>query len=440
MYLLLCIVGLAIWRTKSMRARRKLRSSSHFQNVTETPQNAHGVDVQCLYTPEIVHGSIYSSMAPSPHDNEFTLVGDTGCLHGMTPFEQDLIHVYATGQLGTISTAEGQAMMMTKFGHAEYFGVNTEGKWVPFYPLVFVVEGATQRLVSPQSFSQQLGLDQHNDSFGGSSRYFWMEIGGGNRLLTYVSSSNIPYFQVRRRIPSDPPRTFVSPLIKLVKQEDPCDCHLTGSRCSCQRELLEPFKASPSTVLKSFITVLDEANQHLSAGQKSILLWYQRLGHVGFQHIKKLIQTCDPKHGVLPFNTDDCPPCLPLPSGLHKDAVILAQSPVCLACEVANAHRRGPATIKTSKIQTKELSLKTNNLSPGDCVSIDHYDCPERGRLLRTYGKEAYQDKYCGGLILADHASGYLQAHHQVSLGSSDTIQSKRLFEQHCFDAGIQAH
>jgi hypothetical protein len=314
--------------------------------------------------------------------------------------------------------------------------LNTLVLWVPFYPMIFVVEGATQRLVSPQDFSKQLGLDSNNDTYGGSSRYFWMDVGQGNRLLTHTNSNNIPYFQVRRRLPSDPPRTFVPPNVQVIR-EDPCDCHHVGSRCTCQREQRMILKASPLLDSQICMTVLDEANQNLSTVQKAILLWHQHLGHIGFQLIKKLIQMCDPKHGTLPFNTQDCTPCLPLPSGITKDSVNAAQSPLCLACEVANAHRRGPTSIKTTKVQAKEMSLKANDLSPGDCVSIDHYECPERGRLLRTFGKEAYQDKYCGGLILADHASGYLQAHHQISLGSSDTIKSKRLFEQHCFEAAV---
>jgi hypothetical protein len=150
-------------------------------------------------------------------------------------FEDDLIEVHAQGQLGSISTVEGRLMNMTKFGHAEYFGVNTEGKWVPFYPMIFVVEGATQRLVSPQDFSKQLGLDSNNDTYGGSSRYFWMDVGQGSRLLTHTNSNNIPYFQVRRRLQSDPPRTFVPPNVQVIR-EDPCDCHHVGSRCTCQRE------------------------------------------------------------------------------------------------------------------------------------------------------------------------------------------------------------
>jgi hypothetical protein len=146
---------------------------------------------------------------------------------------------------------------------------------------------------------------------------------------------------------------------------------------------------------------------------------------------------CNTKHGIEPFNTNDCPPCLPMPSGASRNCLAMTSAPICLACEIANAHRRGSGTSTCSQIPTKEQLLKTDDLLPGDCVSMDHYVCPERGRLLTRFGKAIYKHKYCGGLIMADHASGYIQTYHQVSLGSSDTIQSKRKFEQHCREAGV---
>jgi hypothetical protein len=226
-------------------------------------------------------GHNYSSQIPTNLDNDFTLVGDTGSSFNMTPFVEDINHIQAKGKLGRVITAEGRPMPMTLFGHAEYFAVNTKGKWVPFYPLVFVVEGVTQRLISPQDLSNQFGLDPNQDSYGGLSRYFWMDV-GGNRLLTHVNGANgIPFFNVRRRLPSDPPRTFVPPKVKLIRHEKKCDC--TSDRCTCQRE--NRMNESPQPLLQnvSNVSVLEEVNQNLTPTQKAILLWHCRLGHVGFQ-------------------------------------------------------------------------------------------------------------------------------------------------------------
>ncbi len=42
-------------------------------------------------------------------------------------------------------------------------------------------------------------------------------------------------------------------------------------------------------------------------------------------------------------------------------------------------------------LSSKNLTLKTNHLAPGDCVSADHYFSPVQGRLLHTFGKEMCQ-------------------------------------------------
>ena len=44
---------------------------------------------------------------------------------------------------------------------------------------------------------------------------------------------------------------------------------------------------------------------------------------------------------------------------------------------------------------------------------------------------------YGGGTIFVDHASGFTQVKHQVSLSAGDTIQAKRNFERLLFDHGV---
>ena len=40
--------------------------------------------------------------------------------------------------------------------------------------------------------------------------------------------------------------------------------------------------------------------------------------------------------------------------------------------------------------------------------------------------------------MFVDHATGYIKTYNQVSLGASDTVRSKELFELHAWDMGIK--
>ena len=44
----------------------------------------------------------------------------------------------------------------------------------------------------------------------------------------------------------------------------------------------------------------------------------------------------------------------------------------------------------------------------------------------------------CGGTLFVDHGSSKIDIFHQVSLGTSDTIRSKELYEQAAAESGVQ--
>ena len=52
-----------------------------------------------------------------------------------------------------------------------------------------------------------------------------------------------------------------------------------------------------------------------------------------------------------------------------------------------------------------------------------------KGRKEATYGKEKETDKYIGGTIFCDAATGLIFTAHQVSLRVGDTLKSKNWFE-----------
>ena len=74
--------------------------------------------------------------------------------------------------------------------------------------------------------------------------------------------------------------------------------------------------------------------------------------------------------------------------------------------------------------------IKVNYLRPGDCISTDQDECRVKGMLPNTRGKEDPQNMFCGGTIFIDHAIAKVDMHHQASLGASDTVRCKELYEQ----------
>ena len=85
------------------------------------------------------------------------------------------------------------------------------------------------------------------------------------------------------------------------------------------------------------------------------------------------------------------------------------------------------------------MVLKEGHLSPGQVVSLDQYECTIRGRLPHTRGREKLHERYCGGTIGVDHASGKIFLSHQVSLRAhDDTVRSKLQWEQDAHLHGIK--
>jgi hypothetical protein len=103
--------------------------------------------------------------------------------------------------------------------------------------------------------------------------------------------------------------------------------------------------------------------------------------------------------------------------------------PLCLACQLAKQTRQTSDENRIVPIPDKEMMLKRTNLRIGQMVSIDQYMGSTPGRSQHTKGKEPLKDKYTGGTIFVDHASGFTFVQSQESLNSVETIVSMKVFE-----------
>jgi hypothetical protein len=96
---------------------------------------------------------------------------------------------------------------------------------------------------------------------------------------------------------------------------------------------------------------------------------------------------------------------------LHFAAAVKYAPPRCEICKLAKAKRR-PKNFETqTKNPERDGALKTNHLSPGTRVSVDHFECRQRGRTCDYHGKSSSQ-QYKGGCIFVNHGSAYLDVEH----------------------------
>ena len=82
--------------------------------------------------------------------------------------------------------------------------------------------------------------------------------------------------------------------------------------------------------------------------------------------------------------------------------------------------------------------LKAENLVPaGQKVSIDHFICGTKGRLLSSARKSLNSDMFAGGCLFIDHAYNFVHVEFQKHLSTHETIKAKQSFELMARDIGV---
>ena len=214
-------------------------------------------------------------------------------------------------------------------------------------------------------------------------------------------------------IPGDPNRASIQ---VLVNEQN----NLPTSDVYNSKDSLQAAEA-----LTAMITEVHSENLNLNPAEKELLRWHFRLGHIGFKKVQFLIRT-----GVL-SNTETS-------RKLHMSVCKLQNYPKCAACLYGKQHRRTiPGKTASSVVKDRENVLKANNLLPGQRISVDHFICHTRGRLLDSAGKTKEDDMYRGGCLFVDHASGFIFVEHQVTINTHSTLKAKKNFEDTCRSYGV---
>jgi hypothetical protein len=336
------------------------------------------------------------------------VVFDTGCTFAISPDITDFITYHTVPKTATIQTAGGPTKI-SGHGIVEWTLVSEDGNLIPLQVPCQHVPAAKMRLLSPQALCQLLDLDGSQDHFGGNSNHFWLH-GSRDCKKRFQCSidprSNLPVALAKTR--NNHMLTVPKQAIKLAS---PC---ISNPQCRSQ-----------STTMNSTLT--EENNQNLSPAQKELLLWHYCLGHLSFQHLQWLMRSREANPSTSLNNNLGHHSIIQCIHPKHPHASS-CQPPMCTSCEIARAKRCSPHA--TSSKHNRELILRKNDLKPGNCVSIDQYESSIRGRIPNSKGKEPFGNKYTGGTIFYDHASGLIRCIHQVSLRASDTIIAKKIFER----------
>ena len=188
------------------------------------------------------------------------------------------------------------------------------------------------------------------------------------------------------------------------------------------------YASGASTRIKSeinnIVSTTSANNFNLPPGAKELLSWHQRLGHLSFKQVQFILRT-----GVLSHSESA--------RRLQASASKTTTCPMCAACQYGKQKRKPSPGKKSNVVKDRDGALKKDNLFPGQRVSVDHFVCSTKGRLLHTFGKEDSTKQFTGGAIFVDHATGYIFVEHQVHLNTHETLKGKERFEQTCRDFGV---
>jgi hypothetical protein len=167
------------------------------------------------------------------------------------------------------------------------------------------------------------------------------------------------------------------------------------------------------------LSLMDDANQNLTAGQKLLLHYHHRFGHLNFAGVQRILR-------AVPF----------LSAKFESASKCDARSLKCMICEFAKGHRRAKKATHAIPNDQRTGALKAEDLKPGVRVSVDHFESRLLGRTFDSYGK-ASSTTYKGGCIFVDHSTGYLHVEAQLGFSAVETIRAKQAFEQMALQHGV---
>lgn len=338
-----------------------------------------------------IKGALTSSAQES---HQCILVCDTGASQTCVGVKEDFVSLDMDASSKAVIKGIAKGLEIAGEGYVEYTVQDSEGALVTIRCKALYVPGlGNQRLLSPQGSRTKDG----NPAL----------------FITPTNDEEDPDIFPEFHIKPKGSRWTMAPTQQVI----PCTWH-PRTHLPTLSATVEVVQSKYEEVLLSAIDLTDKSNRNLTDGQKTLLMLHYKLGHLGFKHIQWMVRI-----GKLKVR--------------NSKQVQDCEIPKCAACMFGKMTKRA-SSASTSKQpkEEKEMSLKAEDLMPGQRVSMDHYECRQPGRLYASKGSSRAQS-FCGGAIFVDHATGYVSIQHQVTLGAADTIQSKVRFERAALEDGV---
>ena len=318
----------------------------------------------------------------------YPVIWDSGATKSISPYKSDFIGKIEPAPLGLRIRGIAQGLKVEGVGKVAWSVTDQNNKLRTIIVPAFYVPSAGARLLSIPGLLEAYPTET-------------ITFGAGGKFLVLSGSEEGDVKTSSVRVDCDP------------------QTNLPTSMAYNHKTTIQPwheFNNALSSTMKH--------NHNLSPAMKELLRWHDRLGHLNFKQIQFLLRT-----GVLAHSE--------AARRLQASASKITDFPLCPACQFGKQRRRPSPGKRTHVVRDRDGALKKDNLFPGQKVSVDHFVCSTKGRLLHTYGKEDPKTQFSGGCIFVDHASGYVYVVNQVHLDTRETLKAKQEFEDHLRDVGV---
>ncbi len=416
----------------TMKLFRGLEEADHREMVQQTVDRYVAARASLLLN--TVEGTASTNFEACP------VVWDTGASFGLTPFATDFIDYEEVDipvkDIAHTNTVVGMGTVMWKFR-------DSTGELIYLPLLCYHLPTADIRLLSPQTYHQLHGGHSSLDNRGttvvmhlpskgrghpGRKINIPIDLRGTNLPVIFDVSCNEQHKRVgREQLRSSLARHAMDFNGSWEEAQQSLQLRSIGADRNWNKDREEfeyEFKAMEAMVCPC---VGDDANSNLTGPQRELLLWHWRLG-CSMKRVQQLMV----EHEAV--DTSDESVIFPQVIKPRFKSSSSCPIPLCTACELARAKKRNPKVIQQKAIEEKEGILAANKYCAGDFVSMDQFVCRTSGRLPTGYGREGPTNRYHGGIIFNDAATGIIWVENQVSLGAAETLMSKERFEQWLYE------
>ena len=403
--------------TSLTRLINDLDGQDHVKNIETLLPRLNLFSLELSESRSVLQASGRNSYTTTP------LVYDTGASYGLTPYRADFIDYHpcelSVKDISKVNRVIGIGTVMYKF-------TATNGDLLYLPGLAYHLETADIRLFSPQTYHQL---------YGGYSEL------DGNRVIMHLKKQCD--YQIRHDIEIP---------IKLNGTNLPM-IHNVSCNSKEQREIGPNFRSALAVSKRGFTgrwsvavddfeydfgtmhqlfhpCVSSPENANLTNAQKELLMWHWKLG-ISMHRIQELMRGHKAREpdGTTSFMPPVIKPKFP--------SATSCPVPRCESCELARAKKRNPKVVKQEAVKEKKDVLSWNKYMPGDFVSMDQFSVSTPGRRLEGYGRESKDNRYHGGTIFQDAATGIIWVESQISMGAGETIMSKQRFEEWLYEQAM---